>query len=816
MAGRSEPRARLAAGHLFVWTADVALQRVGLTLVALKLAAVPLALDLQGADVFALPKVAASHALSYAIVAVLSAYLIRVRMLPLDSIWIPLAAYLALAAVATTLSPHPFTALYGAPKRLLGFTSILDGALLALAIATFVRTARDLALVVGAALGASILVLAYGLVQLVRLDPLRWSDLSFGSTIGNSGAFAGYLVLVAGLALAAVLVAWHALPPWQRAILGGIAGLAVVEVLWVGARSPALALPVMAASAVAIAWRARSPLLVAGFRALGAALARLVALVLAVGAAGLLALFASPAGARIVRLFAGGDTSTMERWVIYRTALDAITAHPVFGVGPDAFVTVYLTYRPPESVALTLAGVLTPMESSTHSWVLHQALSTGLAGLLAFLATIAVAARGGWTKALCPEGQAASLGLVVLVVYLAQGLFNVNHVATELFLWLALGLLASPGLSAGHAVNRSAQSRARGSILNRVVPAAIPVLVGVLLAATVANSFLANRMVHASNRLRELGEGKLAETFAESAIHHDPRRADYWNVLGLALAPNSPERALQAFERAAELAPYDSTYPLNGARQGLRLAERDRRYAEITLRHAERAVEIDPLNSTAHLVRGYALLDSGNPAGAVAAAERALVLAPTVPREAVPALVLAADAYQLLGLNDEAVARLRVALELAKNSELELSLRLDLGTLLAGLGRWDEARALVRPPRVRGADRTCVPRYGVASAGHLARVPRCLRIVFVSEAALQTDEARGDAVTRPSNFAIDGSPLPLGSELIFDEAKRVLDIHLPMDATPPRPGAAISVSDVADRFRNPVDPNPSVVSMPYE
>lgn len=89
-------------------------------------------------------------------------------------------------------------------------------------------------------------------------------------------------------------------------------------------------------------------------------------------------------------------------------------------------------------------------------------------------------------------------------------------------------------------------------------------------------------------------------------------------------------------------------------------------------------------------------------------------------------------------------------------------------------------------------------------------------VVVGACAEARVKAANGVQDLAPDHFAIDGGPLPLGSELFYEEGKRVLVIQLPRDATPPRAGASISVSDVADHFGNSIEPNPSVVALPYE
>lgn len=780
---------------------DPWLGRTGLILIAAKAALVPLALDLDADDIFALPKSAVSRALMYAMVAVLAAYVVRRRQVRWSPIWVPLAAYVLLATAATIVAVHQPTALYGAPRRFLGLSSILDGVVLTLSVAVFVRSLRDLRGLATSLFGAASIVLAYGLLQAVGRDPVRWIDPGMTSTIGNTGAFAGYAVTTAALSLTALLLRWVTLTAWERIALGLISFVGGVAVMWAGTRSASLAIPVAVIASLFFLWRAKAPV---------ARLTDLRIPGLAMGAAVLVMLVTAPytnAGTRLSALLRGGDLSTSERALIYRASLDAIRLRPLLGAGPDGFIVVYPSVRPPEITRISGAQ---QSQSSTHSWFLHPAVGVGLAGLGAALAAVAVALASAWRRARDPLAVSAVLGAVGLIVFLTQGMFSIAHVATEWLFWFCLGLVAVPRLSTDH-TEASARENRRGSGVHAgarrgdLLASVAALALGAVLASTVVSSLSASEAARASNRAREVGNFGAAEHFAELAVRRDAGRADYWNVLGLAHSGRSPQVAADAFEKATATAPYDSVYLLNLAREELMLARTAPPYRERAARHARRAAEIDPNNPVTRLEHSKVLLLVGDLRGAVAEAERAIAIAPEMPGSYEWASLLHAAA----GEPKLAIERLERWIALSSSgADLSPGTRLRLARLHAEAGDLAAARSLVAPLKVVDANYSCWPRHGTVTRAET--LPRCVRIVFEIEEVLQSDPQQPTAVVRTDRYRLGGLPLPIGTLVEYDGERSAI-IQFPPDVSPPLPGTAITLSGIADLYGNVIRPDPTVI-----
>lgn len=778
---------------------DSWLRSAGVWLIAAKLLLIPLVLDPLGEDPFALPKSAMSRGLLYVELAVAAAYVVRYRPRPRPApLAIAVIAFIVASSIASVFALDPTSALFGAHRRYLGLTSILDGAAFAAGIALFVRTQRDLLILGSGGLAALFLTLAYGALQLWGKDPITWPERTLSSFIGNSTSVGGYVVICGSAVLVVTLIYWRSLRWWARTALISLMTASVALTVLTGARAPTLATLPSALAAAVIAWRARA--ICPGLRT--AVLALAGALLLSAG------LLAGPFGERLADLVSNSDASLSERSVIYETAIKAILARPELGVGPDGMGSIYLAFRSPKTAQMTS---LTATETSTHSWVVHHALGTGLVGASAFIAIVGLALLEGWRRAATPNGIPAAVGAVALVAYLTQGLFTINSVVTDMLMWVAIGLIAIP---TDTSVGRGAQDqrwarRADGPVTILVV------LVGLVAASTVSNVLEANRAVHASNLARAAGNVALAQRAGQAAVQRDSGRADHWNVLGLAYSRRDRERAAQAFARASARAPRDPVYLLNLAAEEVLASDRDPAKRDSASSHAQRAIELDP-NGVLTLRRSSEVF------GALRQFDAAIALARRA-RDLVPDDRGAHDWLAWLfgeaGHPEDAITELERAISLdpaqASSPRLELpeELRLRLSRLYRSAGRLDEARSLIHTPSVSGADRLCSPLNGMGEIRAGGVRPRCFRILVASEEALAAEGTSGGSVRNTARYLVDSFPLPEGTIVEYD-GKTVVTIQLPAGAVPPRPRSPVTVTGLANVLGQRTRPDPVSFELP--
>lgn len=774
------------------------LRLAGVWAVAAKLLLVPLVIDPLGADAFALPKSAVSRGLLYMLLVVAFAYLARRRQVPRPtSLAIAVAAFLGVSGVATAFAVDPMTALYGAHRRYLGLTSILDGASLAGAIALFVRTRRDLLTLGATSMAALCLTAAYEVIQLFGKDPIVWPEARLTSFIGNSTSLGGYLAILTSVSFGVVLLSWTRLYWTPRMILLALTMVSAALTVETSARAPTLALIPSMLFAIVIARRARSVRI--GRRTLLVAVAAVL-----LGSAGLAL---GPMRDRLAQLVSSQDLSTIERSVIYETAIHGILSRPVLGVGPDGMGSIYLTLRAPETALMAL----TPTQTSTHSWLLHYALGTGVVGAVAFIAMVGIALAQSRRRVGEPDGVAAAIGAIVLFAYLAQGLVSINSVVTDMLMWVGVGLIAIP-----REVPPSPRIVDQRRTWYGDWPIAIvAVALGLLIAGSVRNVLEANRAVHASNLARNAGNFGLAQRAGQLAVERDPGRADPWNVLGLSYSRREPERAAQAFAHATEHAPRDPVYLLNlAAEVVVAYGKDDSRFGSASAQ-ARRAIDLDPngpvtLRRASEIFAALQQLDA-----AIEAGRRARDLTPEDPNAHDRLAELLSEA----GRPDEAITELERAILLdpgrAKSARLELplELRLRLSRLYRLTGRLAEAKSLIRPPTVVSADVTCSPRNGSGDVPRVGPRPRCLRITFATEEALQAEDTRGDSARDLRNYLIGGAPLHDGTVVEYD-GKTIVMIQFPADSVPPAPGTVVVIRGVANVVGQPTHPDPASVKLP--
>ena len=732
-------------------------------LVGLKILLVVIALDPLGADSFGLPKAMVSRALLYVTLplALAAAIIERARVRP-TGMWSLGAAVVIAATAATGLAVDQTTALFGAPRRLLGLTSILDGAATAGLIAMFVDRPRRVAVLAAAATAAVVINVGYAGLQIAGSDPIKWIDPVISGTMGNSSSFAALMAVAFALAWTSLLVGWSRIGWVARSALSALTIVTVALVALSGARAPALALPPAAAAGLVVALRASAVPLPPR---------RTVPLMLAFGIAALSALLASPAGARLTSLLQGGDTSLMERQLVYGISAEALLRRPLLGVGPDGLISVYQSLRPPESAQL--AHVIAAGQTSTHGWLLSHVVGMGIVGGSAILGLFLFALWRAWRAAKEPNGTIRALCLPALIAFGTQGLFTISSIPLELVFWSLVGL-AGTDLADVTDPSRTSSRHGTGSWL----AVGVAVLLGLAAATMVGGSLAANRALLLSNAAREHGDTSAAARWAGEATRLDPRRADHWNVLGLAYSRRDPPAAIRAFQRAADLAPYDAVYLLNLAADEAVHVERDLSYRGRALRHAGEAVARDP-NWPITLRRASeinAVLGQKDEARDLA--DRAVALRPPSPEH----YRWAAEMHATTGDIDGAIRLMETYGAMSWGSgERPREFRVGLAALEMAAGRVERARAIVGAPQFLGA----------TLCGE-----RCVLVRSHSTADLVTSDAAG-SVTQVGSYSLDGRPLPAGTRISAQDGGRVVTLMMPTAVTA---GESLSVLRVKDAF----------------
>ena len=449
--------------------------------------------------------------------------------------------FLGVALVAVLTADNPWAALYGVPLRQIGWALYAGAGVLGVtaAAATSAAGTRPVSITRRSLLVALVLLGAYGALQASGVEPSGVTSTVSGVfvTLANpnfAGAWGGALLGMAGLAVLDATV-----PTWERATAG--AGLVASTVLVVGAGSVVGVVAAGVSTAVALAaWLdGRAGRL----RRYGLPLVGLSTIT--AGVLGALGAFEVGPLARL-----GAATGVVLRRFYWDAALSMAAEAPITGLGFDRFVRHYRTHR---SAAAADFVDLTVETDAAHSVPLQLLAGGGVPLLLAWLALIGM---GVWAAVRAYRGADRAHRLLVAGVAsvwlatTAQSLASFDVAALLVLSMVSAGLLA--GLAWPHASrtwvlpgSTVTEVRRKRRTTTTIAPPAWAVPV----AGTLAVFLAGGALVLGSRPLR----AELAAREGAEAVQRQ-----------------QPELVAQAWQRAAEAAPWEVDYPY---REGLGLLQ---------------------------------------------------------------------------------------------------------------------------------------------------------------------------------------------------------------------------------------------------
>ncbi|MCE5192115.1 MAG: O-antigen ligase family protein [Actinomycetia bacterium] len=442
----------------------------------------------------------------------------RVRFSRIE--WLVLA-FLGWLVLTSVLSIHPPTAIFGKYRRfegLISFVNYMVVFFLALQVVDRPSRIRSLARTV---LIGGVLVSFYGVLQFLGADPAQWGALPFEtnrafSTFGNPDLLGGYLIFPLAIALGLALSeeeVWVRIVYWVAFLLVAFCWLvAFVRGAWIGG-AVAIAVVVFAAiwaksKATAVDW------------SFGGVIAAIFGVVTVKS-------LTSPSEvtnvlARLTSIFDFKAGSALTRFQIWQAAIAAIKTRPVFGWGADTFRLLFPRFKP---LAYTRTAGYLSVADNVHNYPLQLATALGVPGVLMLyglfvwgLVTSAkqVFVRGKGAERLVLAGfWAAAAG------YLVHLFFGLSVTGSTVFLWLALGVLVSPG---------AAVREVKAPSWGRYAAIAAVTICAILSVANVRyimadHFYLQARVVDSgTQRVRDI----------EKAIEYNPYNDMYRSELGLA------------------------------------------------------------------------------------------------------------------------------------------------------------------------------------------------------------------------------------------------------------------------------------------
>ncbi len=597
----------------------------------LKVVLVVFVVDPQAADAFTLPKSAVSHAMTALLLSVVLALVVRDgrRGILWSPMHVAVLGVLIAFAIATPFAFDPNVALYGAWRRYLGLTQLLDLVVVYAATVMLLRNRADRRRLFAVCAAAAAFVIAYGLLQRAGVDVLSFKEggtrLNPISTLGQPDILGGFTGIVLATTLAVLLLEWRALAVAGRVAIGGLAVAAIWLMFSMSVRNGVLALAAAWLAVMAIAFL--GPTRSMAVRVVPLALAPIAALAIAF----------SPLGTRLQLATSAGDVSSQVRLEIWAASVRLFSERPLLGLGPDNFAAGYPTARAERSELLAPGQ----LENSTHNWFIYYATSAGIAGAAAIVALLALAARGAMR--LIRSGDSAAIALVPLAAYLGQGLVDVNDIGIDWIFWVTLGLIAA-------ASGTTLRGRQKQNAPGAAAIAVASIVAGLVVANAEQARINASEAQAISDGLVNANRGLDAVEYSRQATVFDARRAQYWSGLGTALgtAGNS-SAATTAYLEAARLEPWQPIYWRNAALQ--RLAAGDEKAA---FGYFEHATQLDPNDAQSRNLLARLAINRGDLAGAVGEGELAARLNPLdanvyeAPVQAHIALRQWADAERLL------------------------------------------------------------------------------------------------------------------------------------------------------------------------
>lgn len=357
---------------------------------------------------------------------------------------VPFLLYALILLVSSLAAVDRGVAFWGSYERSQGLLTVGACVLLALLVATYLKTSAQLHRLLAALALGSLPVAVYGVIQILGADPMPWitdSPSRVLSTLGRSNYFGAYLVVTIPTTIAALTLASSKA---MRGLYAAALSLQVVCLLGTAARAAWLAAPlgVLALAVLLFARRGRRRALAASLALAGLVLVALVAL--NVPDSPLRSLATGPVLGRLATMSQTGSGSLAARLAIWRTTLDMIADRPIAGHGPDAFGLVYTRFFPAELVYYQGRGVHV---NQAHNLFLDQAATLGVLGALSYMvlfgATWMAGLRAIWMTD--DRGRQMLLGslLASLLALLFHNQFSLDGNATAFLSWLLLGAVAA-------------------------------------------------------------------------------------------------------------------------------------------------------------------------------------------------------------------------------------------------------------------------------------------------------------------------------------------------------------------------------------
>lgn len=628
------------------------MREVALLLACLVLAILVLELDATLRNVFDLAKAALSHGAAWVLAAVVVLIAAKEGLaIPRSPLFVATYALVAVEVLTTATATSQYVALYGEVGRYLGLTTHLVLALVAVALAVGLEYPRRASWLAWALAIASVAAGAYAVVQAMGADPIHWVDLDAKSrpfsTFGNPDFYGQYL---SAAFIAAAAVAVFSRIGWLRAAAAALAA-ASAGLLILSATRGAVIGAVAGVVVLGVLWLRRAG-------ATRGTLARIGLAGLAFVAALGVVVLTTPLGDRILALT--DVASVQDRVGIYTAATRIFLDHPILGVGFENFAVAYPRYA-------DAAGVHgNQTQTSSHNWLLHLAATSGIAGLAATAALFVAFGLHTWRRARDEDATPLLAAAGAMAAFYTGGLVLPGAQAIQWVPWACIGVALASDVRTAPALVRLPPIR-----LPALAQIAV-VVVAALLATPQAQVLDANHLAKTAESALRAETAQQSVDAARAAVAADAGRAVYWNDLGRALElVNDQDGARRAYREATARSPYTPAFWWNLGRMETAFArDGDTRAKTAAYDAFAKAVAASPNNPDTYDQLARSQVALGDYDLAVASEERAIALYPADTRY----YTVGADAARLAGNIARSLDVLRAGVAATNSNELRLVL----------------------------------------------------------------------------------------------------------------------------------------------
>ena len=424
--------------------------------------------------------------------------------------WLALG-FVVSSAVSTVLSRSKLTALLGWYGRYTGLATICVLVAVFFVVSSIYRERSDRVRELIWALSAGAIVLIfYILLQWLHADPIKWATtagtipgLRYFGTMGNADFAGGYI----GLTAPCVFYAFTRSDSTWKRVLVGVWGLAQLWTLWLTSARNGIAAFGLGALALLFLYRKSLPRLLR-WAALAAVIAvGALAVAIVVGAAG--SAVRRPA-ASVLR----SDTVKVRAYW-WLAGLHVFEHHPVFGTGPDTFVSEYERYLPANAAQVADSEIA----DKPHNVFIDHLATQGIVGTGLYLALLVVAFVRGYRR--LRDGPPASRPVVatllaLLAAYVGQAFFSIDVIPLALAGWVILGALAALADPVPEPKDRSVRTVKRTALVGAIC------VLAVVLATIGTFPLIADHEAHTATRVANAQGG-----FDEVLQHY--KRARRWD-----------------------------------------------------------------------------------------------------------------------------------------------------------------------------------------------------------------------------------------------------------------------------------------------